>query len=89
MNKNELAGAIAEKTGKTKTDVTEMVNTLISTITETLGAGEEVSLSGLGKFVVVATAERTGRNPQTGAPITIAAGRSPKFRASKTLKDAV
>jgi DNA-binding protein HU-beta len=89
MNKNELAGSIAEKTGKTKTEVSEMLNALVSTVTETLRTGEEVSIAGLGKFVVTNTAERKGRNPQTGEPITIPAGRSPKFRASKTLKDAV
>jgi len=58
-------------------------------ITDTLKKGDEVSVAGLGIFQAKMRAGRTGRNPRTGATIQIKAMRVPKFRASKTLKDAV
>lgn len=89
MTKKELISAIAEKTEMTKKDTELMVNTLIETVSESLVDGEEVAISGLGKFSVKERAERTGRNPQTGEAITIAASKVPAFKASKTLKDAI
>ena len=89
MTKKELISAIAEKTEMTKKDTELMVNTLIETVSESLVNGEEVAISGFGNFSVKERAERTGRNPQTGEAITIAASKVPAFKASKTLKDAI
>ena len=89
MTKKELISAIAEKTKMTKKDTETMVNAIVEVISETLANGEEVAISGLGKFSVKERAERTGRNPQTGEAITIAASKVPAFKASKTLKDAI
>ena len=54
-----------------------------------LGYGDEVQITGFGSFGVSERAARTGRNPQTGATIQIAASKAPKFKAGKALKDAV
>ena len=89
MTKKELVAAMAEKTEPTKKDTEVMLNTLIDVISETLSNGEEVAIAGLGKFTVRERAARSGRNPQTGETIEIAASKAPAFKASKTLKDAI
>ena len=58
-------------------------------ITTAIKKGEEVSINGFGKFVVVEKAAREGLNPATGEKIKIKASKAPKFKASKTLKDLV
>ena len=65
------------------------MDALIQTIETTLKAGDSISLVGFGTFAVKDRAERTGRNPQTGQEITIAAAKVPSFKAGKGLKDAV
>ena len=87
MSKTELVAAIAEKTGLTKKDSEAAVNAFIGTITEQLKKGEKVQLIGFGTFEVSERAARTGRNPQTGADMTIAASKAPKFKAGKALKE--
>lgn len=89
MNKTELITKVAEKTGTTKKAAGEAVEAFIATVTETVTSGEKVALVGFGTFEVAERAERTGRNPQTGKAITIAASKSPKFKASKSFKEAV
>ncbi|MEM5500680.1 MULTISPECIES: HU family DNA-binding protein [Ahrensia] len=89
MNKNELAGAVAEKAGITKSDATTAVEALFEVITETLKGGDDVRVLGFGNFVVQQRAATTGRNPMTGQPVDIPAKRVPKFSAGKGLKDAV
>ena len=89
MNKAELISAVAEKVGMSKKDTEQVVNTVLETITAELAAGEKVTLVGFGSFDVKQRAEHTGRNPSTGAVITIAASRAPQFKAGKALKDAV
>jgi DNA-binding protein HU-beta len=64
------------------------LNALVTTIHDTLRAGDELSIADLGKFSVADKAARTGRNPATGEAIKIAAKKSPKFSAAKALKDA-
>jgi DNA-binding protein HU-beta len=61
----------------------------IKTIETTLKAGDSITLVGFGTFAVKERAERTGRNPQTGQEITIAAAKVPSFKPGKSLKDAV
>ena len=65
------------------------MDALIKTIETTLKAGDSISLVGFGTFAVKERAERTGRNPQTGQEITIAAAKVPSFKPGKALKDAV
>ena len=89
MNKADLADKVQSVLGGTKVQAEEVVESLIETIAGALKKGDEVSIAGLGIFEAKMRAGRTGRNPRTGATIQIKAMRVPKFRASKTLKDAV
>ena len=89
MNKSDLITAIAEHANLIKADAGRALDGLTKTIEATLKAGESVALIGFGTFDVKERAERTGRNPQTGAVITIAASKVPSFKAGKSLKDAV
>ena len=89
MNKTELVKIVAEKSSLTQSDVNKAFDAILETITESLKSKEEVNLPGFGKFKVSQRAARTGRNPQTGAEINIAAATVPSFSAGKTLKDAV
>ncbi len=89
MNKTELIAAIAEKAGLTKKDAERALNATIDAITESLAKGDKVQIAGLGSFEVKNREARTGRNPQTGETIQIAASKLPAFKAAKALKDAV
>ena len=89
MNKSDLIAAIAQHANLTKADAGRALDSLIKTVETTLKAGDSVALVGFGTFEVKERAERTGRNPQTGAAITIAASKTPAFKAGKNLKDAV
>ena len=85
----DLVEKVATTIGCTKADGERAVESIIAMITDSLKKGDEVSIAGLGIFQAKTRAGRTGRNPRTGATIQIKAMRGPKFRASKTLKDAV
>ena len=89
MNKMDLVDRVAETLGGTKADADRAVESIIDAITSSLKKGEEVSIAGLGIFEAKMRAARTVRNPRTGESISVPAMRVPKFRASKTLKDAV
>jgi DNA-binding protein HU-beta len=89
MTKENLVEAIVKKINCSKKDATEAVNTIIDEITKALSKGREVSIAGLGKFVVVKRKARTGRNPKTGEKITIPAMKVPRFKPAKNLKEAV
>ena len=89
MNKSELINAIAERANLSKADAGRSLDVLIKTIETTLKSGDSIALVGFGTFAVKDRAERTGRNPQTGQEITIAASRVPSFKPGKGLKDAV
>ena len=73
MNKSELIDAIAESADLSKASATRALDAVIDTITDSLKSGDQVVLVGFGTFSVKDRAARTGRNPQTGAPIEIAA----------------
>gem|GEM_PF-488227 len=88
-NKMDLADAVQEAIGSTKADAERAVEAVIMGITHHLKNGNEVSIAGLGIFEAKTRAGRTGRNPRTGETIQIKAMKVPKFRASKTLKDAI
>lgn len=89
MRKPELAAAIAEKADLTKEKASEVITVITDIIAKTLSEGDSVSLIGFGTFEVRSRAERQGKNPQTGAAITIPAAKVPAFKAGKGLKDAV
>lgn len=89
MTKADLVNAMAEKAGLSKTDAEKALKAFTDAVTEALKAGEKVALVGFGTFSVGERAARTGKNPQTGAQIKIAAAKSPKFKAGKALKDSV
>ncbi len=89
MNKNELAAAVADKSGLGKGEATAAVEAVFATITETLKSGGDVRVLGFGNFVVQQRAATTGRNPMTGQAVDIPAKRVPKFSAGKALKEAV
>lgn len=89
MNKTELVAAIAEKAELSKKDSEKALTAFVEVITEELQKGEKVQLVGFGTFEVSKRAARTGRNPQTGEDMEIAACTAPKFKAGKALKDAV
>ena len=89
VNKNELIDAIADDTDLSKADAGRALNAALDAISGALAQGDHVSLVGFGSFLVRDRAARTGRNPQTGAPIQIAAAKIPAFKPGKALKDAV
>jgi len=88
MNKTELVSAIAEKSELSKKDAEKALNA-IEAVTDELKNGSKVQLVGFGTFETSDRAARTGKNPQTGAEIKIAACKAPKFKAGKALKDSV
>lgn len=89
MNKTELIDSVAQRAGVTKKDAAQVVDALFETITEALAREERVQIVGFGTFEVRHRAARTGRNPQTGAMIDIAARKIPVFKAGKNLKDVI
>ncbi len=89
MNKKTLAEAVAVQTGMTKKAATETVELVFDMMTETLRNGGKVDISGFGKFEVKTRAERVGINPATKEKITVPESKTPGFKASKSLKDAV
>ena len=89
MRKPELAAAIAEQADMSKTAAADVLNVVLDEITMGLVNGDRVNLPGLGSFSPSQRAARTGKNPQTGEPIQIAASTSVRFSAAKALKDAV
>ena len=89
MNKQELVQKIAESHGIAKTQANEVVSTMVDTIAGELASGGEVTIPGFGKFYAKEREARTGRNPQTGATIQIAASKTPAFKPGKSLKDTV
>jgi DNA-binding protein HU-beta len=89
MNKAELVASLAQDTGLTRTDVLKVIDALVDEITRTLKRGDRVALVGFGTFGVSKRKARTGRNPQTGAPIKIAARRVPRFTPGTDLKSSV
>ena len=89
MNKGDLVGKIAKDAGLTKRQAEAAFDSLISGVASALKKGQKVTFVGFGTFSVSRRKARTGRNPQTGAPIKIAARKVPKFTPGKELKGAV
>lgn len=89
MNKSELVSAMAAKTELSKKDAEKALKAFIDVVTEELAQGGKVQLVGYGTFDVSERSARTGRNPQSGEVMNIAASKAPRFKAGKALKDAV
>lgn len=88
-SKNDLINAISAETGLSKTNAAEALEATISTIQNWTANGIETVLVGFGSFGQSKSAERMGRNPQTGKEIRIPAATKPKFKPGKAFKDAV
>ena len=89
MNKSELIDAIADGADISKASAGKALDSVIEAVTGALKKGDQVSLVGFGTFSVKHRPARSGRNPQTGKEIQIAAANVPGFKAGKSLKDAV
>ena len=89
MHKSELFESIASGSGVTKADANRVLDTFMTTVTDALKSGDQVVLPGFGSFSTGNRSARTGRNPQTGQTIQIKASRVAKFKAGKSLKEAV
>jgi len=89
MNKQELVAAVAENANLTKKDAEKFLSFFESVITKALVEGKKVQLVGFLTIDVAERAEREGRNPQSGQPMKIAASKAPRFKAGKSLRDAV
>lgn len=87
MNKTELVAAVAEQAELSKKDAEKALKAFSNVVAEELKKGGKVQLVGFGTFEVSERAARTGRNPQTGETIQIAASKTPKFKAGKALRD--
>jgi DNA-binding protein HU-beta len=89
MNKQQLIEAAADSAELSKSEVETALNAILGTIEGALKSGDKVQLTGFGNFEVRERAARTGRNPQTGEEMQIAASKAPAFKPGKALKDAV
>jgi DNA-binding protein HU-beta len=89
MTKADLIESVAAKTELPKNVAERAVNQVFDDIVAALKAGDKVNISGFGTFAISLRKARTGRNPKTGESIQIAASRSAKFKAGKTLKDSL
>jgi len=89
MNKTELVQALAAATDTSQAAASRSLDALIRIVSEELARGGEVAIPGFGSFKPSERAERSGRNPQTGEAITIAASKSVKFAPASALKAAV
>lgn len=89
MTKNELITEMSNRTNMYKKDCEDALQAFQDIVKEELSKGEKIQIVGFGTFDVASRAERMGRNPQTGKEMLIPASKSPKFKAGKTLKDAI
>ncbi|TRX62502.1 HU family DNA-binding protein [Carboxylicivirga sp. M1479] len=89
MNKQELVSAIAEEAGITKADAEKALNGFVKVTKETLAKKESIQLIGFGTFSISERSARTGRNPQTGKEIQIAAKNVAKFKVGKALDESI
>ena len=89
MNKEELVKEVAKKAKVSQKAAADVLSATIDTVQKTVAKGKKVTLVGFGTFEARKRAARTGRNPQTGAAIKIAAKTAPVFTAGKKFKDVV
>ena len=89
MNKGELIKAMAEKAGLSQKDAAAAYEAFVASVTDALKAGEKVQLVGFGSFEVKEIAAKTGINPQTKAPVQIAACKKPVMKFGKAYKELI
>ena len=89
MNKEELVQEVAKKANVTQKEAAEVITAWIDTIQKTVAKGKKVTLVGFGTWEARKRAARTGRNPQTGKELKIAAKTVPAFSAGKSFKELV
>ena len=89
MNKTELIAAVAEKAEISKKDAEKAIKAFTDAVAEELVKGGKVQLVGFGTFEVAERAAREGRNPKSGETMTIAASKTPKFKAGNASKHQV
>ncbi len=89
MNKGDLINKVAESANLSKADASTAVDAVLDSIKGTLKGGDKATIIGFGTFSISHRAERTGRNPQTGQSITIAAKNVVKFKPGKDLTESV
>lgn len=89
MNKTELIAKVAEETNMPKAKVQNVMDSIIASIGDSLKKGDKISFVGFGTFEVSERGARKGRNPQTGAEITIKARKVVRFKPGKQLRDDV
>ena len=89
LTKSQIVDSIAEKNGFTKNQSTEAVETILELIKSTLASGEDVMISGFGKFCAKDKRERKGRNPSTGEDMVLASRRVVTFKCSGKLRDKI
>ena len=89
MNNAELADRLATQHEMSKAEARRLLDAVLATIVEAATSGEEVALSGFGRFKVTERAARQGRNPQTGEAMEIAASRKLAFAPAKPVRDAL
>ena len=89
MNKSDIAGHVADRTGVARSAAGDAVDAVFEAIGEALARGEDVRIVGFGTFGTRSRPARTGRNPRTGESLNIAASTTPTFKAGKPLRDGV
>jgi DNA-binding protein HU-beta len=89
MNRETMIDKIAEDAGINKAQADRALKSMLDSITDSLKEGDKVTLTGFGTFLISERKTREGRNPKTGETITIPGGNVPRFKAGKSLKDAV
>lgn len=87
MTKAGLVDSVYERVGVSKKDAAEYVDVVLEIMKETLEGGDELKISGFGKFEVRYKGERIGRNPQSGVEIMIPRRKVLRFKVSQVLKD--
>ena len=89
MNKTELIDAVSKESGATRAETARQIEAFTTVVGKALKKGDEVAITGFGKFSVVKRGARKGRNPQTGEALKIKASKAPKFTAGSALKNTV
>jgi len=89
MNKSELTETLAQKQKLTNSEAAKIISTLLNSMSEALGNGENVEIRGFGSFSVREYDSYTGRNPKTGEKVTVKPKKLPYFKVGKELREAV
>lgn len=87
MNKSELVEAVAARSNSSKAEVDRVLGAFFDTLAETVKSGDRIAWPKFGSFSLAESKARTGRNPQTGAPVKIKASKRLRFSQSSSLKE--